>query len=570
MGAVIMAAGTSFFNYLGGAVASERTALASAQARSLAEAGIDKAVYELNQNGNYSGETGTALGAGVFTTTIASIDASTKRVTVTASVPDTVHPKAVKTVKATVNINTAVVSFRYGVQVGEGGVSMSNGSIIHGNMFSDGDISGGGTITGDATVAISTSATADQQWTTQNSSFNVGDTTAHVDVAQSFKPSQGATLAKVSLMMKKNGTPGDITVKIVTDNAGKPSSTVLATGVIPASVYTASVFGFGDTVLDMTPALTANQTYWIIAIMPVDASNYFKWGLNTGGGYANGAAKYSSNWSAPSPTWTSITGDLDFKMYLTDIPTSISGITVQGSAWAYTLSNCSVGGDVSYQTLSNCSVGGTQHAGAAPAAPAPLPISDAQLAEWEDIAASGGTIAGPYTVSGTQTIGPKKINGNLSVTNGATIKLSGPVWVNGNITISNNGTLSVSPSTGTSGAILIADATGNTATKGKVNLTNNANISGNGNENTFPMIISTKTSGTAIELSNNAASVILYAPYGGVEVENGADASQITAYRLELSNNSSVTYDSGLQNSSFSNGPGGSWTVVPGSYAITQ
>jgi len=489
---------------------------------------------------------------------------------VTASVPDTVHPKAVKTVKATVNINTAVVSFRYGVQVGEGGVSMNNGSIIHGNMFSNGDISGGGTITGDATVAISTSSTTDQQWTTQNSNFNVGDTSAHVDVAQSFKPSESATLATVSLMMKKNGTPGDITVKIVTDNAGKPSSTVLATGVIPASVYTTSAFSFSSAVLDVTPTLTANQTYWIIAIMPVDANNYFKWGLDTGSGYTRGAAKYSSNWSAPSPTWTSITGDLDFKMYLTGVLTSISGITVQGAAWAYSLSNCSVSGDASYQTLSNCSVGGTQHAGATPAVPVPLPISDAQIAEWEDVASSGGTIAGPYSISGTQTIGPKKINGDLTVTNGATIKLSGPVWVNGNVTISNNGTLSVSPSTGTSGAILIADATGSTATKGKVNLTNNANVSGNGNENTFPMIISTKTSGTAIELSNNAASVILYAPYGGVEVENGADASQITAYRLELSNNSSVTYDSGLQNSSFSNGPGGSWTVVPGSYAITQ
>ena len=45
-----------FFNYYASAVQAGRYALASAQAHSLAEAGIDKAVYELNQNGSYSGK----------------------------------------------------------------------------------------------------------------------------------------------------------------------------------------------------------------------------------------------------------------------------------------------------------------------------------------------------------------------------------------------------------------------------------------------------------------------------------------------------------------------------------
>jgi hypothetical protein len=304
--------------------------------------------------------------------------------------------------------------------------------------------------------------------------------------------------------------------------------------------------------------------------MPVNATDYFKWGLDTGSGYSRGAPKYSSNWNVPTPTWTSITGDLDFKAFLTGMSTSISGVIVEGSAWAHTLSNCTVGGDASYQVITNCNVTGTELPSTAPAAPAPLPISDAQIAEWEAIAEAGGTIAGPYSISGTQTIGPKKINGDLTVTNNATIKLSGPVWVNGNITISNNGYLAVSPGTGSSGAILIADATGNTSVKGRVDLSNNAFIAGNGSEGSYPMIISTNTGDEAIEISNNGAGVILYAPYGGVEVSNGADANQITAHHLTLSNNSSVTYESGLQNASFSNGPGGSWTVVPGSYVITR
>jgi len=567
--ATIMTVAVGFFNYLGSAVHAERFALASSQARMLAEAGIDKAVYELNQNGNYSGENDTALGTGTFTTSISSINNNTKRVTVTAAVANTARPTATKTVKATISINSSIVSFRYGVQIGTGGVTMGGGSVIYGNLFSNGNISGSGTITGDATVAAGTDSVADQQWITQNSSFNVGDVSAHVCVPQWFQPSFSASLARISVYMKKNGNPGDLAIKVVSDNNGKPSTTVLATGIIPASLLTPS-FGFAEATLDGTPLLTANQTYWIIAIMPVSATNYFKWGLDTNGGYTRGASKYSSNWNAQSPTWNSITGDLDFKIYLTGTSTSISGVTVQGNAWAYALSNCSIGGNALYQIISNCSVASTTYPGTAPATPAPLPISDAQIADWEDIATAGGILAGPYAVSGTQTLGPKKIQGDLIVTNNAILKLSGPVWVNGNIEISNNGELSVSPDTGTSGAILIADATGNTVIKGTVNLSNNAVINGNGNANTFPMIISTNTGAHAILISNNAASVILYAPYGSVEVSNGADANQITAYRLELENNSSVTYVNGLQNSSFSNGPGGSWAVVPGTYAITN
>ena len=45
----------AFFDYFTTAVRAERFALASAEAQALAEAGIDKAIYELNQNGNYSG-----------------------------------------------------------------------------------------------------------------------------------------------------------------------------------------------------------------------------------------------------------------------------------------------------------------------------------------------------------------------------------------------------------------------------------------------------------------------------------------------------------------------------------
>lgn len=565
--AIIMTVTTAFFGYYGSAVHAERVALAQAQALSLAEAGVDKAIYELNQNGGYSGENNTALGNGTFSVSITTVDSITKNITVTSAVPNSTTPVAAKIVRVTASIDSSIVSFRYGVQVGQGGVTMGNGSTITGNLFSNGSISGSGTITGDATVSAGVSPVADQQWTVQNSGFNVGDTSAHVAVAQAFKPSTSASLGQINLNMKKTGNPGDLSIKVVTNNNGKPSTTVLASGVIPSSGITAS-YGFVSAALDGTPALSSGQTYWIIAIASVSSSNYITWGLDTGAGYPNGSAKYISNWQ--NSAWNSITGDLDFMLYLTGVATSISGVTVNGNAWAAGLSSCTVGGTASYQTISSCSVGGTRFPGTAPATPAPLPVSDAQITDWETIAAAGGTIAGPYAPSGTVTLGPKKIDGDLTIANGAKLILSGPVWVNGNVTLSNNAFLSVSPSTGTGGAVIIADATSNTATKGIVNLSNNVTISGNGNPNSFPMIVTTKIGSNAIELSNNAASVILYAPYGYVEISNGASANQVTAYKFELENNANISYVSGLQDMSFSNGPGGSWSVVPGTYAIVN
>lgn len=564
---IVMAVTTAFIGYFSSALRAERASFASTQALALAEAGIDKAIYELNQNGSYSGESDTALGGGVFSVVVASVDGNTKRISVTASVPDASDPIVTKTVKATATIDTSIVAFNYGVQIGEGGVTMNNGSTVEGNIYANGDVTGSGTITGDVTVAVGTDPVANQQSTTQNSAYNVGDLSTRVNVAQSFTPSVTATLVGMSLNLKKVGSPGDVVIKIVTDNSGKPSSTVLASGVISASLITSS-YGFVEVTLDSTPSVTSGQKYWVIAIEPVNASNYIVWGLDSAGGYSGGAAKYSSNWNLPSPTWTSITGDLGFKLFVNGISTRISGVTVNGDAWADILASCTIGGDASYQTSSSCSVGGTTHSGTVPATPIPFPISDAQITEWEAIAVAGGTTAGPYSVSGTKTFGPQKINGDLTVTNGTTLILSGPVWVNGNVTFSNNATLTVSPSTGTSGAIIIADATGNTAAKGVVSLSNNVNISGNGSANSFPMIVTTNTGSSAVNLANNADSVILYAPYGTVTVSNNAGANQITAKLLNLLNNATISYVSGLQNTSFSNGPGGSWAVVPGTYVI--
>lgn len=139
---IAMTVTVGFLDYYASAVRAERYSLASAQARSLAEAGIDKAVYELNQGGGYSGESGTALGNGTFSISVASIDGNSKRITATGFVPNSTNPRATKIVQTTLSINTEVVSFAFGVQAGEGGIVLENNASVRGNVFANGPVTG--------------------------------------------------------------------------------------------------------------------------------------------------------------------------------------------------------------------------------------------------------------------------------------------------------------------------------------------------------------------------------------------------------------------------------------------
>lgn len=395
---IFIAMTSALISLLTTAERAERVRVARVQALHLAEAGFDKAVYELNRNGLYTGESGTALGAGAFTVAVTNSGGSTKKISVTASVPSA-SPVATRTVTAKVSINTSVVSFRYGVQAGEGGVSMGNGSRIEGDLFSDGPVEGGGSVTGTVIVASSTP------------------------------------------------------------------------------------------------------------------------------------------------------------------PHTLSGIAVGGDAYAHTLSSCTIAGDAYYASTNSCEVGGTAHPGTPDTESAPLPVSDAQIDAFKAEGASGGTIAS-YSLSNSEagTLGPREIIGNMSLDNGSELTLTGTIYVHGNASFSNNARLIVSPILGDAGAVIVVD--------GAITLANGVTAEGNGNPGSTVLLLSTNSSGSAISLSNNAVGALLYAAHGGIAVANNGHARQITGYRLQLANNAVVTYDTGLQNQNFSNGPGGSWAFVAGSYGV--
>ena len=438
---IVMTVAVGFFNYHATAVHAERFAFASAQARTLAEAGIDKAVYELNQNGSYAGESNTALGNGKFSISIADIGSGSKRITVTSSVPNTANPTATKIVQATLGVDSSVASFYYGVQVGQGGLEMSNSANIIGNVYASGNI--------------------------------IGTNSASI---------QGGAIV-----------------------AGP-------TGVIEG--------------------------------MDIDGDS----------------------WSHTIRETSTVGGNATHSV--------LQNTVVNGNVLADSISNCTIGGAATYDTRSSCTVSGavtTPNPDAfVPAEIVPLPISEAQIDEWELDAEGGGTVSSQTFSDGTRNLGPKKIVGNLTMSGDAELVVTGTLWVTGEIKLSNNAKIKLHTSYGNSSGIVMAGID-ESSSAGYIEISNSAQILGSGSTGSYLMLISQRELGSnAIKTSNSSATMILYAGEGEIEIGNTAALKEVTAAKLKISNTATVTYESGLQSVSFTNGPGGSWAVMPGTYAITQ
>jgi len=546
-----------------------RQAYARTQVLQLAEAGLDNALYELNLNPGYAGDTTpVALPTGEFTSSVATINPSNKLVTVTGYIPNSNNPTAQVTIRHQITINSTEVAFNYGVQVGPSGMQMANNSRVNGNVFSDGNIIGGNgaTITGNATVAGGGAVAPDQQCTDTVSDLDLNNTANRVDLAQQFIPDIGGPLTKLSVYLKKIGNPSDISVYIVTDNGSDnpTTTTVGGSGVVARTAVTGS-YGWVDVGFSSAPSLTAGAPYWLVLNTSGTASSYYTLGQSVDAACVDGSgAAYTSNANANNATWTLTNTDINFKTFMGGVDTILDNVNVSGTARAHTLTGCTVGGDAYFHTDNTCTVTGSQFSNSPDEAPLPLPISEAQIAQWESTASTGDTITGPYTVT-NETLGPAVIEGDLLVT--GTLYLTGPVWVKGDITLDQNSAVRAAALLGNNGAIIFADDPADQAGSGFIDVANNSVIAGNNNPGSYVMILTTKF-GSAMNVKNNAAAAVYYASKGTINVANNAGGNQITGYGIALQENAFITYSTGLQHATFANGPGGSWALLKGTYMI--
>ncbi len=523
----------------------------------LAESGSEDALYRFKNHISIEETELLSINNHTVTTTIPQVVSPTLPVDIT-SLSDLNSDQR----KITTQINwTLDTPFYYGVQVGLGGVDLTSSSII-GNVYANGPITGdsSSSITGTAIAASGVAVYEDESNGNGTPYYDrsFGNTSITQDIAQSFILNAEAPLNKVQLYLKKVSSPGNLTIRVVNNSLGAPGTTVYATGTLSSSLVTAN-YAWVEVAFTSNPTLTAGVPYWLVVdSSTTNSSRYYIAGASEDSGlttYPDGmglTGQYSGAWSNPYP----VGYDHFFKIFLGGPTGLIAGSS--GSQWnpfyIGTTSGTAQANTVNYVNATGliyCQSGtGNNKSCTSQSDPAQInyPIADTTITEWKTAAENGGIVSGNYNLpSGSATIGPTKITGNLTVGGGAILTVAGTLWVVGNISLTGGSQIRLDSSYGSADGVIVAD--------GNITVGGGSDATGSGDPDSYIMLLTTSSSGSAVSLSGGSGAVILYAPNGTMNISGGAAVQEATAYRLVISGNSTVTYDSGLEHASFSSGP---------------
>jgi len=243
----------------------------------------------------------------------------------------------------------------------------------------------------------------------------------------------------------------------------------------------------------------------------------------------------------------------------------IEGLQIGKDAKVHTCKDSTIGGTLTYVSggsVENCTFGQGTSTQPNEILRKDLPIPQTQIDKWKQEAENGGVISGDYTISGKMTVnfGPKKITGNFLIDNNATVNMLGTIWVVGNFRVDNGATVQLdSGSYGQNSGIIVVD--------GKIKVRPGTSLRGTGLEGSYLLLLSTNpevsdTANPAIDVDNNTNAAIFYTTQGLIVLRNQIKAREVTGYKVFLDNNAEIKYESGLEDTSFSSGPGGSWEVA--------
>ena len=233
----------------------------------------------------------------------------------------------------------------------------------------------------------------------------------------------------------------------------------------------------------------------------------------------------------------------------------LEGATIGEDAYVDICQNSNVSSTLTCSTSTNCTAPVIEEL-TEEITTTSLPISQSQIDQWKEEAKSGGTI-GDYTLSGKQkvSLGPQKIEGKLTVQDTAKLTVTGTVWVTGEIVIQNSAQVFLDKNSyGSLSGVIITDS--------KITVQDTPKISGSGEVGSYLMLLSTLFGDPAIVVQNSPELDIIYTSQGRIQLQDSIKLRQVSGWGLRLQNKAHVIYELGLQDSSFSSGPGGSWQVT--------
>ena len=192
------------------------------------------------------------------------------------------------------------------------------------------------------------------------------------------------------------------------------------------------------------------------------------------------------------------------------------------------------------------------------------------ITDWEADALVGGTIVGDYTTTDLESIGPIKIIGDLLIPSNTGITLTGTIWIDGDILFENSSIVALDSAYGANSGVIIADNPADQTGSGTITIQNTVLINGSGDPDSYIMLLSTNTGSSAIDVGNSATNAIFVSTQGTLKLGNNAEAKAVIAYGVDVGNNMTLTYESGLASSNFASGPGGIWAVKRETWQILK
>lgn len=449
----------------------------------LAEAGIEKAVWCLNNpnndtdcyrpggpGSNFAGESNVSFGRGTFTTTVSG-SGNNRTVNSTGTIRGS-GGTSTRQVSAKLGITTNEISFQYGLQTGVGGLLMKNNNKITGNVFSNGSITGSKSlITNDVILGVRPVAT-DQSADPSISPLlttDLAQSASALYLAQSFTPAINEKINSIELKLGRHGNPPGAFVAIYSDNNGSPGVSLYSQALTAPNdgagwetVWTAQTFDPAT-----TPHLSVRTKYWIVVRVGAagDSNNYLRLVRDSDDTtYQDGTSKLSANGTA----WSDNNADAAFKVNLGGITSTLrvlcegafcsNKVGVGGNAFAdkidgtldVTGNYVKIGKHACYNTIV-----GTVAAGVpfnSPPGGSGETCSGASLGTVPCVNGNTGDNPAPYCHPGNPNLAAVdfpltagaiadmedraddggEINGNVTVDNGEEI---GPIKINGDLTI---------------------------------------------------------------------------------------------------------------------------------------
>ncbi|MBI2334602.1 hypothetical protein HYU96_02260 [Candidatus Daviesbacteria bacterium] len=128
----------------------------------------------------------------------------------------------------------------------------------------------------------------------------------------------------------------------------------------------------------------------------------------------------------------------------------------------------------------------------------------------------------------------------------------------------NDNRFTLDSSYGTGSGIIVID--------GQASMGNENKLLGTGEGNSILALLTTYDSrnnnNSAITIGNIGNTGVFYADKGIIDPGNENQFKEITAWKIKITNESVIDYETGLASILFSSGPSGSYSLVKGTYQI--